>query len=81
MGSRVHFSAIVSASDWQGSVPAKAMALIYFDFSIPMSPTDPQEWHSGPKVANRYSHLSSKTLHEAANAGSVIVPWGKAKAA
>jgi integrase len=30
--------------------------------------------HSDPKVTMRYAHLSSKTLQEAANAGSVIVP-------
>ena len=30
--------------------------------------------HSDPKVTMRYSHLSSKTLQEAANTASVIVP-------
>ena len=30
--------------------------------------------HSDPKITMRYAHLSSKTLQEAANAGSVIVP-------
>lgn len=30
--------------------------------------------HSDPKVTMRYAHLSAKTLQEAANAGSVIVP-------
>jgi site-specific recombinase XerD len=30
--------------------------------------------HSDPKVTMRYAHLSSKTLQDAANAGSVIVP-------
>lgn len=37
--------------------------------------------HSDPKVTMRYAHLSSKTLQEAANAGSVIVPRVVAKAA
>lgn len=37
--------------------------------------------HSDPKVTMRYAHLSSKTLQEAANAGSVIVPKVEAKAA
>jgi integrase len=37
--------------------------------------------HSDPKVTMRYAHLSSKTLQEAANAGSVIVPRVEAKAA
>ncbi len=37
--------------------------------------------HSDPKITMRYSHLSSKTLQEAANAGSVIVPRAEAKAA
>ena len=37
--------------------------------------------HSDPKVTMRYAHLSSKTLQEAANAGSVIVPRAEAKAA
>lgn len=37
--------------------------------------------HSDPKVTMRYAHLSSKTLQEAANAGSVIVPMVNAKAA
>jgi len=30
--------------------------------------------HSDPKVTMRYAHLSSKALHQAANAASVIVP-------
>ncbi len=30
--------------------------------------------HSDPKVTMRYAHLSARTLQEAANAGSVIVP-------
>lgn len=34
--------------------------------------------HSDPKVTMRYAHLSSKTLQEAANAGSVIVPRDQA---
>ena len=37
--------------------------------------------HSDPKVTMRYAHLSSKTLQEAANAGSVIVPRADTKAA
>ncbi len=37
--------------------------------------------HSDPKVTMRYAHLSSKTLQEAANAGSVIVPRAEVKAA
>jgi integrase len=37
--------------------------------------------HSDPKVTMRYAHLSSKTLQDAANAGSVIVPKGETKAA
>lgn len=37
--------------------------------------------HSDPKVTMRYAHLSSKTLQEAANAGSVIVPKAEPKAA
>lgn len=37
--------------------------------------------HSDPKVTMRYAHLNAKTLQEAANAGSVIVPRGEAKAA
>jgi len=37
--------------------------------------------HSDPKVTMRYAHLSSKTLQDAANAGSVIVPRVEAKAA
>ncbi len=37
--------------------------------------------HSDPKLTMRYAHLSSKTLQEAANAGSVIVPRVEAKAA
>jgi len=37
--------------------------------------------HSDPKVTMRYAHLSSKTLQEAANAGSVIVPRVEEKAA
>lgn len=37
--------------------------------------------HSDPKVTMRYAHLSSKTLQEAANAGSVIVPRVDVKAA
>lgn len=37
--------------------------------------------HNDPKVTTRYAHLSSKTLHEAANAGSVIVPKVDTKAA
>lgn len=36
---------------------------------------------SDPKVTMGHAHLSSKTLQEAANAGSVIVPRGEAKAA
>ena len=36
---------------------------------------------SDPKVTLRYAHLSSKTLQEAANAASVIVPRAEAKAA
>ena len=36
--------------------------------------------HSDPKVTMRYAHLSSKTLQEAANAGSVIVPRVDVKA-
>ncbi len=30
--------------------------------------------HSDPKITMRYAHLSSKTLQDAANAASVIVP-------
>ena len=37
--------------------------------------------HSDPKVTKRYAHLSSKTLPDAANAGSVIVPRVEVKAA
>jgi integrase len=37
--------------------------------------------HSDPKVTMRYAHLSSKTLQDAANAGSVIVPRVVAKVA
>ena len=37
--------------------------------------------HSDPKVTMRYAHLSSKTLQQAANAGSVLVPRFEAKAA
>lgn len=37
--------------------------------------------HSDPKVTMRYAHLSSKTLQEAANAGSVIVPRQQLEAA
>lgn len=37
--------------------------------------------HSDSRVTQRYCHLSSKTLQEAANAGSVIVPRVEAKAA
>ena len=37
--------------------------------------------HSDPKVTMRYAHLNAKTLQEAANAGSVIVPRAEAKAA
>lgn len=37
--------------------------------------------HSDPKVTMRYAHLSSKTLQEAANAGSVIVPKAEHNAA
>lgn len=37
--------------------------------------------HSDPKVTMRYAHLSSKTLQDAANAGSVLVPRVEAKAA
>lgn len=37
--------------------------------------------HSDPKVTMRYAHLSSKTLQDAANTGSVIVPRVEAKAA
>ena len=37
--------------------------------------------HSDPKVTMRYAHLNAKTLQEAANAGSVIVPRVEAKAA
>lgn len=37
--------------------------------------------HSDPKLTMRYAHLSSKTLQEAANAGSVIVPKVEAQAA
>ena len=34
--------------------------------------------HSDPKVTMRYAHLNAKTLQEAANAGSVIVPRAEA---
>lgn len=37
--------------------------------------------HGDPKVTMRYAHLSAKTLQEAANAGSVIVPKSPPKAA
>ncbi len=37
--------------------------------------------HSDPKVTMRYAHLSSKTLQDAANAASVIVPRVQAQAA
>ena len=37
--------------------------------------------HSDPKITMRYAHLSAKTLQEAANAASVLVPQLPAKAA
>lgn len=37
--------------------------------------------HSDPKVTMRYAHLSAKTLREAANAASVIVPRSQPTAA
>jgi len=37
--------------------------------------------HSDPKVTMRYAHLSAKTLQEAANAASVLVPQLQPKAA
>jgi len=30
--------------------------------------------HSDPKITMRYAHLSAKTLKEAANSASVLVP-------
>jgi hypothetical protein len=35
--------------------------------------------HSDPKVTMRYAHLSAKALHEAANAGSLMVPRANPK--
>lgn len=37
--------------------------------------------HSDPKITMRYAHLSTKTLQEAANAASVLVPQSKQQAA